>query len=298
ADNYDGLLVLKPTVSRRTVTGGLRLCLVARFGVGYDNVDVDACTENHVMLTITPDGVRRPVAVSALAFLLALSHRLLIKDQLTRAGRWDEKLNYMGVGLTGRVLGVIGMGNIGREFLRLAAPLEMRHVGHDPHVPPAQAAAWGVEWLELDALLAAADFVVVCCALTSQTRHLLDARRLGLMRSESFLINVARGPIVDQAALTKVLSERRISGAALDVFDQEPVDPQDPLLGLDNVILAPHAICWTDELFRGIGRSAVEGVLATSQGRFPSYVVNQAVLGSSCLQQKVHRFQGSSDHAS
>jgi D-3-phosphoglycerate dehydrogenase len=293
ADQYDALLVLAPKVTAATVVGCQRLALVARFGVGYDNVDVPACTANAVMLTITPDGVRRPVASSVLAFLLALAHKLPIKDRLTRDGRWNERLNYMGLGLTGRTLGVIGLGNIGREVFRLTAPLEMRHVGYDPHVTREQAAAAGIEWLALDELLAAADFVVICCALSKETHHLLDARRLSLMKPTSYLINVARGPIVDQAALTPVLQNRRIAGAALDVFEQEPIDPRDPLLALDNVILAPHAICWTDECFLNNGRSAVRSILDVAAGRAPQFVVNREVLEQPALATKLRRSLGS-----
>jgi len=289
ADEYDALLVLGPKVTTATVAGCQRLALVARFGVGYDNVDVPACTAAGVMLTITPDGVRRPVASSVLAFLLALAHKLPIKDRLTRAGRWHERLDYMGLGLTGKTLGVIGLGNIGREVFRLAAPLEMRHVGHDPHVTPAAAAAAGIRWLALDELLASADFVVVCCALTTETHHLLDARRLALMQPASYLINVARGPIVDQAALTAVLREGMIAGAALDVFEQEPIDPSDPLLVLDNVILAPHAICWTDECFLNNGRSALRSILDVAAGRVPQFVVNREVLDAPALKAKLRR---------
>jgi D-3-phosphoglycerate dehydrogenase len=290
ADEYDALVVLKPRISADTVGGCGRLSVVARFGVGYDNVDVEACTRNGVLLTITPDGVRRPVAVSAVAFLLALSHRLLIKDRLTREGRWGEKLEHMGVGLTGRALGVIGLGNIGREFLRMAAPLEMRHLGYDPYVSREQAASWGVEWLELDELLAASDFVVICCSLTPETWHLLDARRLALMKSTAFLINVARGPIVDQSVLTEVLRERRIAGAALDVFDQEPIGASDPLLALDNVILAPHGICWTDELFRNVGRSVFRSILAVASGEAPEFVVNRGVFDHPALKVKLNQY--------
>jgi phosphoglycerate dehydrogenase-like enzyme len=289
ADQYDALLVLAPKVTAATVEGCRRLALVARFGVGYDNVDVPACTRNSVMLSITPDGVRRPVASSVLAFLLALAHRLPMKDRLTREGRWNERLDHMGLGLTGKTLGVIGLGNIGREVFRLAAPLEMRHIGHDPHVTREQTAAAGIEWLALDELLATADFVVICCALTKETHHLLGARRLALMKPTSFLINVARGPIVDQAALTVLLKERRIAGAALDVFEQEPIDPRDPLLALDNVILAPHAICWTDECFLNNGRSAVKSILDVAAGRIPQFVVNREVLEQPALVAKLHQ---------
>lgn len=289
ADQYDALLVLAPRVTRETVAGSRRLGLVARFGVGYDTVDVPACTENGVLLTITPGGVRRPVATSALALLLALSHRLLAKDRLTRAGRWAERLDHNGVGLTGRTLGVIGLGNIGREIFRLAQPLEMRHVGHDPFFTPAAAAAAGIQWLPLEELLSTADFIIVACALTAETRHLLSASRLTLLKPTAFLINVARGPIIDQAALTQVLQAKRIAGAALDVFEQEPISPTDPLLALDNVIVAPHSICWTDEMFLGNGREACQSILDYSQGRVPPSVVNREAVSQPAFQAKLGR---------
>jgi phosphoglycerate dehydrogenase-like enzyme len=247
------------------------------------------------MLTITPDGVRRPVGSSVLAFLLALAHKLPVKDRLTRAGRWSEKLAHMGLGLTGKSLGVIGLGNIGREVFRLAAPWEMRHLGHDPHVGREAAADAGIEWLPLDELLSLADFVVICCALSAETHHLLDARRLSLMKLTSHLINVARGPIVDQVALTRVLQEQKIAGAALDVFEQEPIDPRDPLLSLDNVILAPHAICWTDECFLNNGRSAIRSILDFATGRVPRHVVNREVLDAEALKVRLKRTSGLSN---
>jgi len=290
ADQYDAVLVLAPRISATTVDQCSRLTLVARFGVGYDTVDLAACTRNNVMLTITPAGVRRPVAVSALTLLLALSHNLLAKDRLTRAGRWHEKLDYMGVGLTGRTLGLIGLGNIGREIVRVAAPLEMQVVAFDPFVSPNAAQATGATLLSLEELLRRSDFVCICCALTDQTRHLLNAERLALMKPTAFLINVARGPIVDQAALTRVLQERRIAGAALDVFEQEPIAADDPLLQLDNLVVAPHAIGWTDELFRGIGQAACRSILDVAAGRTPVDVVNREVLSQAGMIEKLSRF--------
>jgi D-3-phosphoglycerate dehydrogenase len=278
AAGFDGLLVLAPKVTAGTVGAGGRLKVVARFGVGYDNVDVPACTAAGVLLTITPDGVRRPVAVAALTLVLALSHKLLVKDRLTRAGRWAEKLNYNGQGVTGRTLGVVGLGGIGRELAALARPFDMTVVASDPAVEPAAAAALGVSLLPLDDLLAAADYVCVCCALTPATHHLLDAGRLARMKPTAYLVKVARGPIVDQAALTECLRRGRIAGAGLDVFESEPVDPQDPLLALDNVIVTPHAICWTDECFAGNGRAAVQSLLDVAAGRIPTHVVNRDAL--------------------
>ncbi|MDA0747407.1 MAG: NAD(P)-dependent oxidoreductase [bacterium] len=287
---FDALLVLGPQVSAATMEGADRLAVVARFGVGYDNVDVEACTRNGVLLTITPDGVRRPVATSALAFLLALSHKMLIKDRLIRTGRWAEKMDHMGTGLSGRSLGLIGLGNIGREVFALARPLGMRHLAYDPYVTPADAAEAGAEWMDLETLLRTSDFVCICCALTPDTHHLINAKRLEMMKETAYLINVARGPIVDQKALTDALSKQQIQGAALDVFEQEPVDSRDALLGLENVILAPHAICWTDECFLGIGRSACGSILDVAAGREPKNVVNRNVVDHPRVKQNLRRF--------
>ena len=281
--DYDGLLVLAPKVTTATLQGHTCLKAVARFGVGYDTIDVDACTAAGVMLTITPDGVRRPVAVSSITLLLALAHQLLIKDRLTRSGRWNDRLEHMGRGVRGRTLGLIGAGNIGREIIQLAAPFEMRHLAYDPFL---KTPISGVDLVSLETLLTESDFVVVCCSLTPETRHLLNADRLRLMKPSAYLINVARGPIIDQAALTAALSKRQIAGAGLDVFDVEPIAPTDPLLALDNVILAPHSICWTDECFLGIGRSACQSLIDVSAGRIPAHVVNRDVLTSPRLSDK------------
>jgi phosphoglycerate dehydrogenase-like enzyme len=290
ANQFDSLLVLAPRITAATLAGSERLTLVARFGVGYDNVDVLACTQNDVLLTITPSGVRRPVAVSALTLLLALAHKLPAKDRLTREGRWGDKLQHMGIGLTGRTLGLLGLGNIGREIVRIAAPLEMRCVAFDPHVPADMARASGAELLGLDDLLKQSDFVCVCCALTPDTHHLLNGKRLAQMKQTAFVINVARGPIIDQRALTAALQQRRLAGAALDVFEKEPIEADDPLLSLDNVILSPHAICWTDELFRGNGQAACRSILDVASGRVPQDVVNRDVLAQEGLRRKLARF--------
>ncbi len=287
---YDALLVLAPKVTAKTLAGADRLAIVARFGVGYDSVDVDACTRQGVALTITPDGVRRPVAASAITYVLALSHKLLVKDRLTRAGRWAEKIHFMGMGLVGRVLGLVGLGNIGREVCHLAKPFDLRVIAHDPYVSRETAASVGAELVSLEELLRTADFVCICAALTDESRHLIDARRLALMKPTAFLINVARGPIVDQAALTQALQEGRILGAGLDVFEREPPDPNDPLFALDNVIVTPHGICWTDQCFADIGRSAWTSILDVAAGRAPKYVVNRDVLSHPRFQERLRTY--------
>jgi phosphoglycerate dehydrogenase-like enzyme len=166
----------------------------------------------------------------------------------------------------------------------------MRFLAFDPYLTPEQAAAAGAELVDLDALLRRSDYVSVNCALTPETRHLLDAERLALMKPTAYLINTARGPIVDQRALYEALSDGRLAGAGLDVFEQDPVDPGDPILALDSVIVAPHAICWTDECFLGIGRSACESILDVAAGRVPRHVVNREVLDRPTLRAKLRRY--------
>jgi phosphoglycerate dehydrogenase-like enzyme len=279
AARYDAICAMLTRVTPESLAGpDLRLKLVARFGVGYDTIDVPACTRAGVMLTIAPDGVRRPVATSALTLVLALAQKLLVKDRITREGRWDQKLDHIGTGLTGRVLGSLGIGNIGAELFRLAAPFEMVHIAHDPFCDPAQAAALGVRLVDLDTLFRESDFLCVNCPLSDATRGLVDERLIGLMKRSAYLVNTARGPIIDERALTRALQERRIAGAGLDVFEQEPTPRDNPLLALDSVIVTPHAICFTDECMRRLAESAFRASVAVAHGRVPPYVVNPDVL--------------------
>ena len=287
--DYDALLVLSTGITADTFTDVDRLAIIARFGVGYDKVDVEACTENGVLLTIAPDGVRRPVATSILTFVLSLSHQLLIKDRLTRTGRWTDTKDFMGMGLVGRTLGLVGMGNIGKETFKLAKPFGMRHITFDPYVSPADAEEVDAEIVDLDTLMQTADFVCVCCPLTEETQGIIDARCIGLMKPTAYLINTARGPIVDQKALTDALQNRHIQGAGLDVFEQEPISDNDPLLSLDNVIVTPHSICWTDECFEGNGKSACESIITVASGKMPTWIVNRDVIDSPKLKQKLAR---------
>ncbi len=280
AAKYDALAVMLGNVTRRTVSGqGRRLKLIARLGVGYDTVDVPALTDNGVILTITPDGVRRPVASSALTFVLMLAHRVVLKDRLIREGRWTERTEHMGVGLSGRVLGSIGVGNIGSELFRLAMPFAMRYLAYDPYVTQQSVASLGVKLVDLDTLLREADFVCVNCPLNEQTRHMIGARQFSLMKPTAFFINTARGPIVDEKALYQVLSKRTIAGAAIDVFEQEPTPADNPLLTLDNLIVTPHHVCLTDECINTVAASVFSACRDLAHGRVPRNVVNQQVLG-------------------
>ena len=276
---YDALYLTQARVTRASVARATegRLKVVARHGVGYDSVDVAAMTEAGVIVN-TPFAIRRPVATIAMTFILALAGHLFTKDRLTRSGRWHERTSYMGTGLTGRRLGIVGGGGIGKELIPLARAFALRVGVADPYVPAADIEKLGATLVPLDTLLAESDFVVIACLLNDETRALIGAERLARMKPSAYLINVARGPIVHEPALIEALRARRIAGAALDVFTNEPVENDNLLLTLDNVIVTPHALCWTDECFGNIAREGFGGLASLARGVAPANVVNREVL--------------------
>jgi phosphoglycerate dehydrogenase-like enzyme len=218
------------------------------------------------------------------------------KARIARQGPkgWARAGDYHGTGLVGKTLGSIGFGNIGAEMFRLAAPLGMKAIACDPYGDPVTMREAGVEPVDLDAVISRSDILTINCPLTASTRHLLNATRLGLMKPTAYLINTARGGIVDQTALTEVLRANRIAGAALDVLDPEPPRADDPILlldnvMLDNVIITPHALCWTDQLSSGCAKAAVTSVLAVLAGQTPRGLVNLDILDDARWQQKLDR---------
>lgn len=274
----NAVLVLTPRVDVATVSRSEDLLAVVRFGVGYDAVDVAACTAADVAVIISAGAVDRPVAEATVAWMLALSHQMLIKDRLLRQGRWDDRSLYMGSELRDRTLGVIGLGGIAQATLQLLASFGMRPpLAYDPWVTPAVAKQCGATLVSLDELLATSDYVSIHCPLTPDTRNLIGAASIARMKPTAFLINTARGGIVDEDALYEALVQRRIAGAALDCFENEPITSPHRFGDLENVILAPHSIAWTDELFRDVGRTASRAIVDLARGIYPRGVVNSEV---------------------
>jgi D-3-phosphoglycerate dehydrogenase len=278
-ENFDALILLTAKFSAASVPTGGRLAVVARFGVGYDTVDLDVCNANAISVVITPDGVRRPVAVSVITLILALAGNLMTKNDLTRQGPdgWARVNQHMGIGLIGRTLGSLGIGNIGAEVYRMARPFDMQFIAHDPYVDANLARELSVELVDLDELFVRSDFLSVSCPLNEETRGIVNAERLARMKPSAYLINSSRGPVVDQAALTKALQDKQIAGAGLDVFEQEPTSADDPIFSLDNVITTPHSLCWTDQCFAGIGAADVKATLAVMAGEVPRGIVNSEI---------------------
>jgi phosphoglycerate dehydrogenase-like enzyme len=279
ADNYDAIIVFGYYFPAECLNGVRRLACLARWGVGYDRIDVPACNANGVAIAITPPGVRRPVAEGIHALIFSLAKNLPALDRRVREGRWRENLTEIGICVEGRTLGSIGAGNIAGEMFRMARGIGFgRLLAFDPFVGPERAAELGIELVDLDTVMSQSDFVSINVPLSEHTQGLVDARALSLMKPTAYLVNTARGPIVDEKALTRVLRDRKIAGAGIDVFEQEPPEKDNPLFQLDNVILAPHSVAWTEESLRGNSIEACLNVRRIYEGNPPNYTANSSVL--------------------
>jgi phosphoglycerate dehydrogenase-like enzyme len=287
----DGLIVLRPWVKKATFAlGADSLVVIGRSGAGYDKIDVEACTENDVALFNAPHGLHHATASSAMLFMLALVKRLPEQERVARTGDWRQQPKIMGSELLGRTLGIVGLGNSGRELARLVAPFQMTVLAYSEHTDPSEAGELGVRLVPLDELLRSADIVSLHSRLTPASRGMIGAAQLALLKPTAFFVNVARGELVDQAALVTLLRERRIAGAALDVFEHEPLAADDPLTSLDNVILTPHWNASTSDVWRATGRAMALGMLRAARGELPDNIVNREVLDRQRFIDKLRRF--------
>lgn len=288
----NGIVIFRPWVTASAFAEGAEtLVVIGRAGAGTDKIDMVACTANDVAVFNAPDTLTHATASSAFLLMLALAKRLSEQERLVRTGRWDLQPQTMGRDLPGKTLGIVGFGASGRELARLAAPWGMRIIAYSPRADPADAAALGVALVaRLDDLLSAADFVSLHNRLDATTRGMIGERELRLLKPHACLINVARGEIVDQAALVRALRERWFSAAGLDVFEQEPLPLADPLLALDNVILTPHWLPSTRDAARLTMTGISKGMLAAARGRVPDNVVNRDVLDRPGFREKLARF--------
>jgi glyoxylate reductase len=259
---------------------GPQLRVVANVAVGYDNVDVAAATERGVLVTNTPGVLTDATADLTIALILLVTRRLGEGERLVRSGEtWSWSMFFLlGRGLAGKTLGVIGLGAIGQATARRALAFGMRVAYSGPQRAPADVEEeLGAQYLPLDGLLAVADVVSIHCPLRPETRHLIDAERLALMRPDAYLVNTARGPIVDEAALATALTRNAIAGAALDVFEHEP-EVHPGLLGLENVVLIPHLGSATIETRTAMGVLAARNVIAVLNGEPPPTPLNLEAL--------------------
>jgi D-3-phosphoglycerate dehydrogenase / 2-oxoglutarate reductase len=277
----DALLIRTATVPEEAITRASRLRVVARHGVGYDNLNVLALTRMGIPLALVGSVNCVPVAEQAFSFILALAKRSAECDEAVRRGDWGVRDRSSTVELYGRSLLLLGLGRVGRELAKRAIAFGMRVFAHDPYVDPRTMAQFGVEhvpdWREI---LLAIDFLSLHLPLTAETRGIIGADELAAMKSSAFLINTARGGLVDERALAVAIATRKIAGAGLDVLDSEPPMANNPLFESNRILFSPHSAALTEECYLRMGLAAARNVLDGLEGKLdPALVVNPTVLG-------------------
>jgi D-3-phosphoglycerate dehydrogenase len=272
----DALLVTMnvENINRDIIYSAPKLKIIARHGVGYDNVDVKAASERGIWVTTAPV-LNETVADQAFALLLTLAKKTCEANNFVKSKRWTvrDPFIFQGVDVWGKTLGIIGLGRIGSTIAERAKGFKMRILYTDVIRKSDLEEKMSIEYKPLQDLLKEADFVIISCSLTEQTRGLIGERELKIMKKTAYLINVARGPIVDHKALVKALRERWIAGAGLDVFYKEPLPLDDPILELDNVILTPHIASNTVENRKRLAVTAAQEILRVLHGEQPLYPV-------------------------
>ncbi len=278
-DDADALMVQWAPVNRQVIERLTRCKVISRFGIGVDMIDLQAAGERGIPVANVPDYCIEEVSTSTIAFLLCLNRHVISQDRMVHAGQWAYPPEAYPTRLTSQTLGIVGLGNIGRAVARKANCLGLRVLAYDPFVKPEQAAAWQVRLVSLEELLRTSDYVSLHCPLTAETRHLIGAAQLALMKPTAYLINMSRGPVVDQMALYRALVNKEIAGAALDVLEKEPPPADEPILKLDNVILAPHSASLSDEALHQLRVDTARNVVMALRGEMPRSVVNRKALG-------------------
>jgi len=283
----DALVVSFSPVTRGVMSALEGLKVVVRTGVGYDVIDVPAATELGVIVVNIPDIWVREVANHALALLLAWNRKIVTLDRQVHAGVWSGGVPGERTGsLHGETVGIVGLGNIGSAFARRVAAFEMEVIACDPYVDDKRFAALGVERVSLEVLAERADYVSVHTLLNAETRHLIGEAFFRRMKPTAILINTSRGPVVDERALARALQDKRLAGAALDVWEQEPVAADNPLLQMDNVIATSHAAYFSSPAVAQVPRRCGEEVARVLTGQRPLNVVNPEVYAPGAVRRR------------
>jgi D-3-phosphoglycerate dehydrogenase len=271
---YDGIVLGNEKLDREILKNAVKLKIIARHGVGVDNIDLNAATEKGIVVTYTPQANADSVAEYAIALILNIMRMIPKLHNSTVSGGWNRILGYE---LMGKTVGIIGFGGIGKRVARKLAGFDVKVLVYDPYVGEEEIRKFGATPAKLDELLRNSDIITLHVILTDETRHLINSERLKLMKKTAYLINTSRGAVVDEKALYVALKEGLIAGAALDVFEQEPIDPKNPLLTLDNIIVTPHNANFTLEALRRTDIMNAEDLRRFFNGERPLYVANPQV---------------------
>ena len=276
-----GVIVRTASFPREIIEAADKLEVIGRHGVGVDNIDIKAASKYGIPVVYTPGVTDIPVAEHTLGFMVTLAKRYLISDRALRKGNFKIREEFGGVDLNEKTLGIIGVGRIGSTVAqKCKAAFNMKVLGYDPYLSLARAKRMGIILTRsLTELLAKSDFVTIHTPLTRETEDLIGKEELKLMKKSAFLVNTARGGIVNEKALFQALKEKWIAGAALDVFCEEPPPSDHPLFRLGNIVLSPHMASLTRECVLTMARVVAQGVLDVLGGKRPQYIVNPNSLG-------------------
>ena len=273
----DGILNRAAPMTAHVMDALERCRVIARYGVGVDNVDVAAATAKGIVVANVIGYCDDEVSTQAVVLILALARKIVSHDRAVRGGAWDIGSADPIYRTKGKTLGFVGFGRMARATVKKVAGFEMTLVAYDPFVTPAQADPFGVTMVDFETLLSTSDFISLHAPLMPATRHIVDAKALGQMKPSAYLVNTSRGGLIDQKALTKALAEKKLAGAALDVYEVEPLEPDSPLKELDNVILTDHAGWYSEESIVELQTRAAQAVAAVLSGNRPESVVNPQV---------------------
>lgn len=270
----DAVVSLKDQITAETLEGLDSLEIIGRFGAGFDNVDIPACTERNILVTNAPQGMRRPVAQSALGMLLVCASHMRRYDHIVRTQGFDQRLENMGVELFEKTVGTIGMGGIGSKLVELLQPFDVQIKTYDPYMPEEQAEELQVEKVDLDTLLRMSDFISLHCPLTEETRGMLGEEEFRKMKSTAYVVNTTRGGIYPDRTLATALEEGWIGGAAIDVFENEPHVEDNPLLEIDECLVMPHAAGINKDGLTRVGNIVSDSILSMKRREIPGNVLN------------------------
>ena len=276
-EDVEGLIVGVDEISRKIIEHAKKLKIIARHGIGVDNIDLKAATDNNVIVTYTPHVNAESVADFTMGLILSVARCIPQAHLSMRQGKW-EATKFIGAEVYGKTLGIIGLGGIGYRVAKRAKGFNVRILAYDPYISHERADEVSAELVNLETLLRKSDFVTLHVALTDETRGMIGEKEFNLMKKTAYFINTARGQAVDERALYKALKERKIAGAAIDVYSKEPPSADFPLLRLDNVVTSPHIAAYTLEAIRRMDMMNAEDVVKFFKGETPRYVANPEVL--------------------
>jgi D-3-phosphoglycerate dehydrogenase len=275
--DIDGIIVGTDNITSEIIKSGRNLKIIAKHGIGLDNIDLKAATENSIVVTYTPHANAESVTDLTIGLILSIARHIPMAHSSTKQGRW-ERPKFLGTEVYGKTLGIIGLGEIGYRVAKRVRGFDMRILAYDPYVSQEKANEVSAKLVDLETLLKESNFVTLHAPLTDKTRGMIGKKELSLMKKTAYLINTARGALVDEKALYEALKNKEIAGAAVDVYSEEPPSTDFPLFKLDNVVVTPHIAAYTKEAISRMDQIVAEDIVRFFCGERPLYVANPQVL--------------------